>query len=335
LENLVAISSYIGKNLDLIQGAGGNTSLKENNILWVKASGCRLKDAGSRNIFVPVDYCSLMKRLSSNANRFFEPAIVSMEDCSILRPSIETSLHALMPHRYVIHTHSVNAIANAVLDDSKAIICRLLKDMNWSWVPYVRPGMPLTRAVQKVIRSGLNILVLANHGLVLGGDSKGEIYELLDEVEDKLHRPRRDPKKVVENEITSLVNNTNYLPSKYSLTHSLAFDSQSLSIAGTGPLYPDHIVFLGMGPMPIMTGESFRNYLADEKREVVHKVIIVKGVGVIKHQSLSDSAEEMLHCLANVLLRIKPEKKLRYLTKLEEVQIAGWDAEKFRQSTQS
>lgn len=45
IEDLRKFSSIIGNNLELIQGAGGNTSLKENNILWIKASGCWLSDA--------------------------------------------------------------------------------------------------------------------------------------------------------------------------------------------------------------------------------------------------------------------------------------------------
>jgi hypothetical protein len=42
-----------------------------------------------------------------------------------------------------------------------------------------------------------------------------------------------------------------------------------------------------------------------------------------------------LHCLANVLLRIQPECKLRYLTGQEQIEVSEWDAEKFRQATQN
>ena len=56
---------------------------------------------------------------------------------------------------------------------------------------------------------------------------------------------------------------------------------------------------------------------------------------MIKHRSLSESAEEVLHCLANVLMRIQPGDKLRYLTEHEKSKISEWDAEKFRKKTQS
>ena len=50
LDDLAVISKHIGTNLDLVQGAGGNTSVKQDDVLWIKASGCWLKDAGSRDI---------------------------------------------------------------------------------------------------------------------------------------------------------------------------------------------------------------------------------------------------------------------------------------------
>lgn len=335
LITLAAISKKIGSNLNLVQGAGGNTSLKNDGILWVKASGCRLKDAENRDIFVPVDHLEVVKRLMNDKNESLEFSILQMDEVVGLRPSIETSLHALMPHRYVVHVHSVNALGNAVLLDGEKKMTQLLSGVNWSWVSYVRPGIPLTRAIQRVMRPGLNVIVLANHGLVLGAESEDEIMSLLNDLEGRLYRKRRDSIMVDDNEIQLLVKNTDYIPTQYSIVHSLAFDSVALSIMANRPLYPDHIVFLGAGPMPIMTIEDVKCYLKQKKRPLNHKIIIVKDVGVIKYHSLSESAEEMMYCLANVLLRIQPGEKLRYLNKCEEAEIEEWDAEKFRQVIQS
>ena len=52
LKKLSNLSENLGKNLDFIQGAGGNTSVKINETLWIKASGCWLSDANQKNIFV-------------------------------------------------------------------------------------------------------------------------------------------------------------------------------------------------------------------------------------------------------------------------------------------
>ena len=52
LKKLSNLSEDIGKNLNLIQGAGGNSSVKIDEVLWVKASGYWLSDANKKNIFV-------------------------------------------------------------------------------------------------------------------------------------------------------------------------------------------------------------------------------------------------------------------------------------------
>src|SRR5690242_16667856 len=87
-----------------------------------------------------------------------------------LRPSIETSMHALLPHRLVMHVHSVNVIAHSVCADGLLQIEQRLKGLPWAWVPYVRPGIDLTNVIIKVLqRTPADVLILANHGLVIGG----------------------------------------------------------------------------------------------------------------------------------------------------------------------
>ena len=67
LKILSDLSEYLGKNLDLIQGAGGNTSVKVNEALWLKASGYWLSDAKQKNIFVPVNYKGIIDRLNKGS----------------------------------------------------------------------------------------------------------------------------------------------------------------------------------------------------------------------------------------------------------------------------
>ena len=54
LAELAAFSAELGRDPEQVQAAGGNTSLKEDGVLWVKASGLWLADALTRDIFVPV-----------------------------------------------------------------------------------------------------------------------------------------------------------------------------------------------------------------------------------------------------------------------------------------
>ena len=62
--DLKELSFYLGNNLDWVQGAGGNTSLKTNETLWVKASGYWLSDA-KNDIFVPLSRKMVLDKISS------------------------------------------------------------------------------------------------------------------------------------------------------------------------------------------------------------------------------------------------------------------------------
>jgi rhamnose utilization protein RhaD (predicted bifunctional aldolase and dehydrogenase) len=96
---LALLSFVLGDNPLLVQGGGGNTSIKDGQKLWVKASGTWLSRAGGENIFLDVDIPVVLERTR-----------LGIEDLSDLgkngmRPSIETPLHALMPQRVVLHLH--------------------------------------------------------------------------------------------------------------------------------------------------------------------------------------------------------------------------------------
>ncbi len=59
----LAVSARIGGDIGLIQGAGGNTSLKDDGVLWIKASGRWLVEVEARPIMVPVDLAALRARV--------------------------------------------------------------------------------------------------------------------------------------------------------------------------------------------------------------------------------------------------------------------------------
>ena len=103
LDKLKILSVTMGKDPSLIQATGGNTSLKENGVLWVKASGKNLANALQEDIFVPLDLAQVLGEIHNSEDRDFSFQPLSGPG---LRPSIETTLHALMPHPVVLHSHS-------------------------------------------------------------------------------------------------------------------------------------------------------------------------------------------------------------------------------------
>ena len=90
------LSTEIGENINFVQGAGGNTSFKEGNSLYIKASGHKLKDSKKKNIFVEVNISKILNQLQNE-----NPIKGAWDESKFLRPSIETTMHIIMPQKYV------------------------------------------------------------------------------------------------------------------------------------------------------------------------------------------------------------------------------------------
>ena len=327
-------SSKIGNNIDLIQGAGGNTSFKENNILWIKASGCWLSDADKKNIFVSVDCNKVFSSIERGDISDIASKEVGAQEKNILKPSIETALHALMPHKFVFHAHALNTLSIAILSNGKKYANKLLEGINWVWIPYCMPGIDLAKAVQNAMQVNTDVIILANHGIVVGGSSAKKTFDLLIHVEERMKRNIRQTKETSSDELLLVISKSKYRLSNYKMAHKIALDDLSLKIIETGTLYPDHVVFLGAGPMNVMTLVELQSVLKDSNFIENNPVIIVRNYGVIVHNNIGKNIEAMLYSLAGVLHRVQPGEKLSYLTEENEIHLTDWDAEKYRQLIQ-
>lgn len=321
-------SKDIGENLNIIQGAGGNTSIKDGDILWVKASGRWLKDACSHDIFVPVGLRNVIKNIENgDIDPVSTERIVLDEMDGSLRPSIETTLHALLPHKYVVHTHSVNAISVAVLIHGKEFLTEKLDGLKWEWVPYARPGLPLSNNVRMTLVSNPDILILQNHGIVFGSNNIDDLILIFDELEEKLKSVPRITNVNCQELGLPIVDG--YEWSMDNTICSLAFDAAAQRLVLGGTLYPDHVVFLGLDSISVID----INGISDVNNNV--NVVIVKGKGVLIRESLSEGAMAMVYCLASVVLRIHSNAQVCYLTREQENELINWDAEKYRQMIQN
>ena len=90
LRELKILSEFIGRDKSLIQGAGGNTSIKFNKKLFVKASGTMLKKALSEEIFVSLSLDSIFNQLNNKGKLENDLEIYPLTNTS-LKPSIETA----------------------------------------------------------------------------------------------------------------------------------------------------------------------------------------------------------------------------------------------------
>ena len=175
---VINFCSVIGADPMLVQGAGGNISWKDGNTLWVKASGTWLSDSKVDNIFVPVELDHLQSAIKEG-NFSIIPKVIGR---SILRPSIETLLHALLDFRVVVHVHAIEALTLLVRNDPIEEISKKLKNnIPWVLVDYKKPGFDLARAISNKINDnlGVQIIFLQNHGIVIGGSNVSEVNNIL------------------------------------------------------------------------------------------------------------------------------------------------------------
>jgi rhamnose utilization protein RhaD (predicted bifunctional aldolase and dehydrogenase) len=332
LAALSALSARLGADRTLVQGAGGNTSLKHGDALWVKASGTWLSAALEQPVFVGLNLREVLRRLAAGEA---DPALPALLDPAMaLRPSIETTLHALLPHRVVLHVHSVNAIAFAVRSDGPALVAERLAGLRWAWVPYARPGLPLTRAVQAVLQQNPDVLLLGNHGLVVGGADETAAAALLQEVEVRLSLSARPAPAPDAQQLAALAaaSGGEYRPAAIMAAHGAATDPHCFSLAGRGALYPDHTVFLGASPVPTLSFGQAMRWLAETGSGGRPALVLVAGIGALLRTDLSAGAQEMATCLGLVLARVAPDAPLVVLDAMQEAELLDWDAEKYRQS---
>ncbi len=320
LDQLRTLSARAGADPLLVQAAGGNTSLKDHGTMWIKASGTWLKDAATRDIFVAVDHAAILIALALN-----DPACESCTsfvradlNTTGLRPSIETTVHALMPQRVVVHVHCVNTIAWAIRADAEVCLAQKLKGFDWAFIPYARPGLPLAAAITSRMRPGIDVLVLGNHGLVVAAETVEAADALLNRAVTALARPVRTLVKADRQALAKRCAGTAYHPAVMDETHALATDALALVRGKSLVFYPDHVVFLGVG---VATNFDDDPPLA-----------AIPGEGVFIHNDAKPAIEPMGRCLADVMRRVEETDPLVALTDADIDRLVNWDAEKYRQT---
>ncbi|MBL6081093.1 class II aldolase [Belnapia sp. T18] len=322
------MSAEIGSDRTLIQGAGGNTSLKgHGGELWVKASGVWLADATQDRVFVALDRAAVLRCVAGGVEPGPGTRLVRDET---LRPSIEATLHAVLPQRVVLHVHSVNAIAHAVRRDAAGVVAGRLAGLDWAWVPYARPGLPLTRAAQAAMTGMPEVLLLQNHGLVVAAEDVGRAAALLAEVEARLAVPARAAPPADEDRLAQLAAASQgaYRPAMPAEAHWGATDLDSLRLARRGALYPDHVVFLGASPMPILASPDGMAAVLS----AMPPCVLVPGAGALVKAGGGHAVDEMLACFGLVAARLSPDWSVRTLTRGQEAELLGWEAERYRRS---
>ncbi|MFH1880695.1 MAG: SDR family NAD(P)-dependent oxidoreductase [Bacillota bacterium] len=193
MNQLTAMSRKYGGDGRYVLAGGGNTSVKADGVLYVKASGTRLSDIEEGG-FVRMDMGKIStmfhKTYPKEDRRRESEALQDMMDARLAgetnRPSVECMLHGLFPQAFVLHLHP--ALVNGLTcgqDGEKA--CAELFLGKAVWVPLTKPGYTLAKACrdmfadyEKACGCTPNLLFMQNHGVIVAADTAEEIDALME-----------------------------------------------------------------------------------------------------------------------------------------------------------
>lgn len=327
-ENRQAINQFcvdLAKDFLLVQGAGGNISSKEGEVLWIKASGTWLAEAKKQEIFIPISKNEVDRCIHDK--KFYE--LPKALNGSELRPSIETWLHALMPQNYVVHLHALDILAILVHEEAISELNSLsLAGVRWGFVHYAKPGPDLALAVSQVMKEkeGLEVLFLQNHGIVLAANSIDRISELLDYVRSECAQPVANLSLELHQPESA---NCLYKPVEDSFVHSLATNTKLLKLVRSAwAIAPDHVVFLGAAPAIAQDLEELTDF--EKLGEDAPLIVFVEDIGVYSRNVLDLAGQQQLRAYFEILIRQKTGQKFNTFNEAQIGELLNWDAEKYR-----
>lgn len=281
LAERVYSSRLLGANPALVLHGGGNTSVKDvwKNIfgedeatLFVKGSGSDLVSI-ERKDFVPVRLDAMLKlsrlEMLSDMDMARQLKLATL-DPNAPAPSVEAILHALIPHRFVDHTHAdaIVTITNTALGEAR--IREIFGD-EVIVLPYVMPGFDLAKLCAEVFPAQATPrtigMVLMNHGIFSFGDTAKESYDrmiaLVGRAEDYLNKNARllpatriasNPNWLTLPGLRKEVSDASGFPmllrsNTSNATLAFARNPKIADISQCGPATPDHVIRTKRVPM--------------------------------------------------------------------------------------
>ena len=366
LREIITLSRFYGRDPEWVIAGGGNTSVKDDSSLYVKASGTSLAEA-TADSFVTIDRARLSRIWSreypADVDERENEALQDLMDARVegetLRPSVETGMHDAFPQSLVVHTHPT--LANGITCSSRGeAAARELFGEEIVWIPSINPGYVLSTRVAEEITSftarfgrSPELLFLENHGLTVAGEGSEDIH--------RLHR------RVTEAILFRLERTPDLGGADVDLEHAervkVALKETFESVSGKGatvlfdttpellqrassadrmepllsPFSPDHIVYAGHAPLYVQDSGEAADLFEHSAREdgVPPKCVILKDLGLFtlgQSRKVAETARLLFRDAVKIATYAesfggpKPMKR-------EEIEfIRGWEVERFRSS---
>ncbi len=294
----VYTSRLLGRDKSLVLHGGGNTSVKiieknsfgeDEEILYVKGSGWdleKIEEAG----FSPVrlDYLRRLAELQSLSDpKMVNEMVTHMTQASAPMPSVEAILHAILPYKFVDHTHADAVLTITNTRDGEARIREIYGDLVVV-IPYVMPGFDLARLCAEKFQTEVGPktigMVLMNHGIFSFGQTAKESYwrmiDLVRRAEEYLKCNKawdvrwnsvESPKKNLSLDLARLRKDISDVAG-FPVVIARRADKQSLAFAGRddisiisqqGPATPDHVIRTKRLPL---LGRDVKTYAEDYRK---------------------------------------------------------------------
>jgi rhamnose utilization protein RhaD (predicted bifunctional aldolase and dehydrogenase)/NAD(P)-dependent dehydrogenase (short-subunit alcohol dehydrogenase family) len=369
IENLITISHFYGNNKDYVIAGGGNTSYKDENHLWVKASGTMLATI-TEDGFAILDRSMLNDMAEKVYNEdsstreaqvkedLFKAAVYPEKN---LRPSVESSLHNIIPFKFVVHTHPTKANAVLCSVNSEKVINELFGNTAL-YVSYTDPGYVLFKKVDNELKkftatSGQtpHILFLENHGVFVSADSIEEIkdiYRLIDEKIDNKIKAQPATSNIMVNAKTSTIipalrmmvseDTVKILRVRNSALIEAYSQNEGQFSKISQPFTPDIIVYC-KSKFIYIDGTKESETILDECQNKIAafrdkygynpKIILMKGIGLIGIEDTSVNADIILDVYEDLMKISSLSENFggpHFLDTKEIAFIENWEVENYR-----
>lgn len=346
LDALVEFSNRYGANPALVLAGGGNTSMKENGILYVKGSGTALATIDADG-FVALDIEALHETLKKEYpadDKAREAAFLADVTAAKLpgkekkRPSVEALLHSIFPQKYVLHLHP--ALVNGLTcSNGGEKIAKELFGEDIVWVPACRPGYILGALMKKrmdEIAKPVEMVLLENHGVFFAADTVEGLDVLLRGMLEKLEaRVSEFPQIAGGNADEELCKAVAEKMGRACACVScgptgLAFSASKEAAAPLlKPFTPDHIVYCGAFPI---WADSVEEIVPTDAKNVI---VILKDKGIFAVGDSEKAARNSMTVFEDackIAVYAKSFEGPQHMTDDLVEFILNWEAESYRKS---
>ena len=369
INELIKISNFYGSSKEYVIAGGGNTSFKDADTIWIKASGHSLADLTGDGLVA----LNREKLQVVSSNTYSDDPTTREEQVktdlfrSIVdpaenkRPSVETSLHEIIKYKYIVHLHPT--LINGLLcsRNAKNLTHKLFGE-SVLFVPYVDPGYTLFKKLESEIilyrgkfTKDPQIIFLENHGSFVGADTTDEIRNIYDDIIQKISKelsPITEINPLPYNPILNKVlpalrillsgKQPGVIRFRHNSLIAKFYHNQQEFHKISLPLTPDIIVYCKTNYLYIEQSSTAEKILNSFRFQLPHfvskygyspKVLIIKDMGLIAIAETYASAEACLDIYED-LIKISYYASLcggiKFLTPEQVDFIDHWEVENYR-----